>query len=65
MKVLFEKGDGLSIYYKRLEQGSFEYPNQEPDYRISTGNIAGNKIYANNKNRKYYTGHKIYTNLKS
>lgn len=35
MKVLFWEGDGLSIYYKRLEQGTFEHPDQGPDYRIS------------------------------
>ena len=35
MKVLFWEGDGLSIYYKRLEQGTFEHPDQGADYRIS------------------------------
>ncbi len=35
MKVLFWEGDGLSIYYKRLEQGTFEHPDEGPDYRIS------------------------------
>ncbi|MBY5959404.1 IS66 family insertion sequence element accessory protein TnpB [Membranicola marinus] len=35
MKVLFWEGDGLSIYFKRLEQGTFEHPDQGPDYRIS------------------------------
>ncbi len=35
MKALFWEGDGLSIYYKRLEQGTFEHPDQGPDYRIS------------------------------
>lgn len=35
MKVLFWEGDGLSIYYKRLEQGTFEHPDQGTDYRIS------------------------------
>src|SRR5690625_2533815 len=35
MKVLFWEGDGLSIYYKRLERGTFEHPDQGPDYRIS------------------------------
>lgn len=35
MKVLMWEGDGLSIYYKRLEEGTFEHPDQGPDYRIS------------------------------
>lgn len=35
MKVLLWEGDGLSIYYKRLERGTFEHPDQGPEYRIS------------------------------
>jgi len=35
LKLLIWEEDGFSIYYKRLEQGTFEHPNQGLDARIS------------------------------
>lgn len=35
MKVLLWEGDGLSLYYKRLEKGTFEHPRSEYGYELS------------------------------
>lgn len=35
LKLLIWEGDGLSIYYKRLERGTFEHPNQGNEAEIS------------------------------
>jgi transposase len=35
LKLLIWEGDGFSIYYKRLERGTFEHPNQGIDGKIS------------------------------
>lgn len=35
LKVLLWEGDGFSLYYKRLEQGTFEHPVSDTDHQIS------------------------------
>jgi len=35
LKMLLWEGDGLSVYYKRLEQGTFEHPESTNGYVIS------------------------------
>lgn len=35
LKLLVWEGDGFSIYYKRLERGSFEHPVGEGNFQIS------------------------------
>jgi transposase len=35
LKLLVWEGDGLSLYYKRLEQGTFEHPATGPDFAVS------------------------------
>ncbi|MBK7410927.1 MAG: IS66 family insertion sequence element accessory protein TnpB [Saprospirales bacterium] len=35
LKVLMWEGDGLSLYYKRLERGTFEHPHGEDGFAIS------------------------------
>lgn len=35
MKVLTWEGDGFSLYFKRLERGTFEHPDCEDGYHIS------------------------------
>lgn len=35
LKMLLWEGDGLSLYYKRLEQGTFEHPTGEAKGQIS------------------------------
>lgn len=35
LKLLRWEGDGWSIYYKRLEQGTFEHPNVGQNHQIS------------------------------
>ena len=34
LKLLIFEGDGFSIYYKRLEKGTFEHPDQGPSSAI-------------------------------
>ncbi|TVR84750.1 MAG: transposase [Saprospirales bacterium] len=35
LKMLTWEGDGFSLYYKRLEKGTFEHPEGGSDYLIS------------------------------
>ena len=35
LKMLLWEGDGFSLYYKRLERGTFEHPTGADDYAIS------------------------------
>lgn len=35
VKLLLWEGDGLSVYYKRLERGTYEYPLAAQDYHLS------------------------------
>lgn len=35
IKLLLWEGDGLSLYYKRLEQGRYDLPDINNDYRIT------------------------------
>lgn len=35
LKLLTWEGDGFSIYYKKLERGTFEHPNSKSGYEIS------------------------------
>ena len=35
LKMLMWEGDGLSIYYKKLEQGTFEHPRSAATFEIS------------------------------
>lgn len=35
MKVLTWEGDGFSLYFKKLERGTFEHPDSENGYQIS------------------------------
>jgi len=35
LKLLTWEGDGLSIYFKRLEKGTFEHPKTGKDYFLS------------------------------
>lgn len=35
LKMLLWEGDGFSLYYKRLEQGTFEHPAKEETWEIS------------------------------
>ena len=35
LKLLMWEGDGLSIYYKKLERGTFEHPTSKNGYEIS------------------------------
>lgn len=35
LKMLMWEGDGFSIYFKRLEQGTFEHPQSRPNAQIS------------------------------
>jgi len=35
LKLLLWEGDGLSIYFKRLEKGSFEHPEKTGNYQIN------------------------------
>ena len=35
LKLLMWEGDGLSLYYKRLERGTFEHPQGAGDFSIS------------------------------
>lgn len=35
LKMLLWEGDGFSLYYKRLERGTFEHPAGGDDYAIS------------------------------
>jgi len=35
LKMLLWEGDGFSLYYKRLEQGTFEHPKGTDSYAIS------------------------------
>jgi transposase len=35
MKVLIWEGDGLSLYYKRLEKGTFEHPKSTSGFELS------------------------------
>ena len=35
LKLLMWEGDGFSIYYKKLERGTFEHPNSNGGFEIS------------------------------
>ena len=35
LKLLLWKGEGLSIYFKRLEKGSFEHPSKTGGYQVN------------------------------
>lgn len=35
LKMLLWEGDGFSLYFKRLEQGTYEHPARSEDYVIS------------------------------
>lgn len=35
LKLLMWEGDGLSIYYKKLERGTFEHPQSNGSYELS------------------------------
>lgn len=35
LKMLMWEGDGFSLYFKRLEAGTFEHPNSSETYQIS------------------------------
>lgn len=35
LKMLMWEGDGFSLYYKRLEQGTFEHPRPGTGYELS------------------------------
>ena len=35
LKLLMWEGDGLSLYYKRLERGTFEHPRSRDNFSIS------------------------------
>ena len=44
VKVLFFTGDGLAIFYRRLERGTFELPRAAADANASGANRAGIEI---------------------
>jgi transposase len=35
LKMLLWEGDGFSLYFKRLEKGTFEHPSASPNYHLS------------------------------
>jgi transposase len=41
VKVLFFTGDGLAIFYRRLERGTFELPRAAADAQAAAANTAG------------------------
>jgi transposase len=44
VKVLFFTGDGLAIFYRRLERGTFELPRAAADTNVTGANTAGVEI---------------------
>lgn len=44
VKVLFFTGDGLAIFYRRLERGTFELPRAAADANAAGANAAGIEI---------------------
>ncbi|KPL11213.1 hypothetical protein AMJ85_04235, partial [candidate division BRC1 bacterium SM23_51] len=64
LKILYWDHDGLAIWYKRLEEGTFQFPEQEgPSVRVSAAELAmileGVELRGVKKRRRYETN--IYT----